>query len=191
MNALAHCVEGLYAADADPLTSLAAIEGARGLLERLPAAYAAQDVDARGDVQWASCLAGNVLGTAGSSLHHSLCHLLGGMHNLPHAEMHAIVLPHVVELLLPAVRSRLQPLADVVGVDVGDLPGALWDCGARVGTPHGLQEIGLTIGDVDAVAEALVARQPSSPLAIDIDNARALVKAATYGDRPRTKEGHS
>jgi maleylacetate reductase len=191
MNALAHCVEGLYASDADPLTSLAAVEGARLLLDRLPVAYAAPDVDAHGDVQWASCLAGNVLGTVGSSLHHSLCHLLGGMHNLPHAEMHAVVLPHVVEFLLPEVKSRLEPLAAVLGVDVDDLPGALWDCGVRVGTPHGLQAIGLSIGDADAVAEALVARQPASPVALDVDNARALVEAATYGDRPGTKEGHS
>jgi maleylacetate reductase len=186
MNALAHCVEALYARGADPLTSLAAIEGARLILARLPQAYESADVDARGDVQWASCLAGQALGTVGSSLHHSLCHLLGGMHNLPHAEMHAVVLPHVVEFLLPAVRTQLEPLAAVVGVDVDDLPNALWDCGVAVGTPHGLTAIGLSEADVPAVAAALIDRNPPSPVALDSENARALVEAATAGERPGT-----
>jgi maleylacetate reductase len=184
MNALAHCVEALYAVGAEPLSSLAAVEGARLLLDRLPVAYSSPDVDVRGDVQWASCLAGHVFGTVGASLHHSLCHLLGGLYDLPHAEMHAVVLPHVVELLLPAVRPQLEPLAAVVGVAVDELPGALWDCGAQVGTPHGLRAIGMSVSDVPAAAEALVARNPPSPVALDLDNARALIEAATYGDRP-------
>jgi maleylacetate reductase len=189
MNSLAHCVEALYAVGAEPFSSLAAVEGARLLLSRLPTAYTAPEVDVLGDVQWASCLAGNAFGSVGSSLHHSLCHLLGGMHNLPHAEMHAVVLPHVVAFLLPAVSSRLEPLAAVVGVGVEDLPGKLWDCGADVGTPHGLQAIGLSLDDVPAVAEALVKRAPPSPIPLDLDSARVLVEAATYGDRPEPTRG--
>jgi maleylacetate reductase len=184
MNAMAHCVEALYAVGAEPLSSLAAVEGARLLLAHLPAAYTTSDLDVRGDVQWASCLAGHVFGTVGGSLHHSLCHLLGGLHNLPHAETHAVVLPHVVDFLLPAVRTQLAPLAAVVGVEVEDLPGALWDCGASVGTPLGLRAIGLTVSDVPAVALALVARNPASPVPLDVDSATALVEAATYGERP-------
>jgi maleylacetate reductase len=187
MNALAHCVEALYAVGAEPLSSLAAVEAARLLVTKLPQAYATPDIDVRGDVQWASCLAGSVFGAVGGSLHHSLCHLLGGMHNLPHAEMHAVVLPHVVEFLLPAVRLQLEPLAAVLGVDVDEVPAALWDCGASVGTPHGLQVIGLTLADCAGVAEALVAKNPPSPRALDLDNARALIEAATYGDRPAPK----
>jgi maleylacetate reductase len=188
MNALAHCVEALYATGAEPLSSLAAVEGARLLLARLPQAYAAPEVDIRGDVQWASCLAGSVFGTVGGSLHHALCHTLGGLHDLPHAETHAVVLPHVVAFVLPAVRAQLEPLADVVGVPVDDLPAALWDCGARVGTPHGLRAIGLSVSDIPGVAEALVARNPPSPVPLDVRNARALIEAATFGDRPAGKD---
>jgi maleylacetate reductase len=184
MNALAHCVEALYAAGADPLSSLAAVEGARLLLAKLPVAYGSADLDVRGDVQWASCLAGHVLGTVGSSLHHSLCHLLGGMRDLPHAETHAVVLPHVVALLLPAVRGQLEPLASAAGIDVEELPRALWDCGAAVGTPRGLRAIGLADSDVAEVADALVARRPPSPVVVDLELARSLVQAALVGDRP-------
>jgi maleylacetate reductase len=31
---------------------------------------------------------------AGTALHQKLCHLLGGSFDLPHAEVHTIVLPH-------------------------------------------------------------------------------------------------
>jgi maleylacetate reductase len=31
---------------------------------------------------------------AGTALHHKLCHVLGGSFDLPHAEVHTIVLPH-------------------------------------------------------------------------------------------------
>jgi 4-hydroxy-tetrahydrodipicolinate synthase len=34
------------------------------------------------------------LGAVGMALHHKLCHTLGGLFNLPHAETHTVVLPH-------------------------------------------------------------------------------------------------
>lgn len=184
MNALAHCVEGLYAPAADPLSSLAAVEGARLLVQRLPAAYATSDVEPRGDVLWASCLAGHVLGTVGASLHHSVCHLLGGLHDLPHAETHAVVLPHVVQLLLPAVAEQLAPLARVLDVAVAALPGALWDVGAAVGTPVGLRSLGLPEDALPGVVTALLARRPASPREIDERSATELVAAVHRGDRP-------
>jgi alcohol dehydrogenase class IV len=33
-------------------------------------------------------------GAIGMSLHHKLCHVLGGTFNLPHAETHTVILPH-------------------------------------------------------------------------------------------------
>ena len=38
------------------------------------------------------------------ALHHKLCHTLGGSFDLPHAETHAIVLPHALAYNAPAVR---------------------------------------------------------------------------------------
>ena len=29
-------------------------------------------------------------------MHHKICHVLGGMFNLPHAQTHAVVFPHVL-----------------------------------------------------------------------------------------------
>ena len=56
----------------------------------------------------AAWLAGTVLG-AGTALQHKLAHVLGGL-GLPHAETHAVILPHVTRFNLsaaPAARALL------------------------------------------------------------------------------------
>lgn len=185
MNGLAHCVEALYAPAADPLSSVLALEGARLFLEHLPVAYRNPDLAARGQVLLACCLAGTVLGTVGTSLHHALCHLLGGMYDLPHAETHAVVLPHVLNVLLPAVQAPLRPLAQVLEVEVEQLPRAVWDVGAAVGSPRGLHALGLTDQDTAAAARALVANNPTSPIALQQAVADDLLTRALHGARPR------
>ena len=49
--------------------------------------------------------------TVGTSLHHALCHLLGGMFDAPHAQTHAIVLPYAIACLQPAVPDAVRNLA--------------------------------------------------------------------------------
>ena len=43
---------------------------------------------------------------AGSGLHHKICHVLGGAYDLPHAEMHTVVLPHALALVERVVRAN-------------------------------------------------------------------------------------
>ena len=53
-------------------------------------------------------LAGTVL-SAGTALHHKLAHVLGGL-GLPHAETHAIMLPHVMRFNLDAApEAKARP----------------------------------------------------------------------------------
>ena len=184
MNALAHCVEGLYAPGADPLTSLSALEGARLIASWLPSAYSAPDADAVRALLWASCLAGRVFGTVGGSLHHSLCHLLGGFARLPHAQTHAVMLPHVVAFLAPALGPEIEQLAHALGARPADVAGAIWDLGAESGTPAGLRALGLPEDSLPAIAVALTERNPPSPRPVTEPAALALVQAAWAGDRP-------
>ena len=187
MNALAHCVEALYAPLADPLTSLGALEGARLIATVLPAACRPGEESARRGLLWASCLAGRSFGTAGGSLHHGICHLLGGSAGLPHAQTHAIVLPHAVAFLGPAISPALARLAVALAADPADVPGAIWDLGRRVGTPHGLRALGLAERALPALAEALVTAGPASPRPLDRPAVLALLTAAWSGDRPASE----
>lgn len=197
MNALAHCVEALYGPDADPLSSALAIEGARLVMKWLPAACGSRsrngetggqvpDLAGRTEVLWASCLAGHVLSTAGASLHHALCHLLGGRHDLPHAETHAAVLPYVVQFVLPACEERLAPLAAALDVALAGLPRLIWDVGQRVGAPSsGLGSLGLAEAAVPGVATELYRKSPTSPRPLSEDDAHELLRACWVGQPPR------
>jgi maleylacetate reductase len=184
MNALAHCVEALYVPAADPLTSLSALQGARLIAARLPAACSAPDADSMRALLWASCLAGRSYGTVGGSLHHSLCHLLGGYAALPHALTHAVVLPQVVAFLEPRLGPELGQLADALGTSPAGVAGAIWDLGAQCGTPAGLRALGLAEASLPAIADALYELNPASPRPVSAADAHALVTAAWHGERP-------
>ena len=189
MNALAHCVEALYAPGADPLTSLSALEAARLIASWLPRAYSDPDAESARALLWACCLAGRAFGTVGGSLHHSLCHLLGGFADLPHAQTHAVVLPHVLAFLAPALGPEVGQLADALGTRPADVAGAIWDLGAAVGMPAGLRALGLPEDSLPAAAAALADRNPASPRTVERPDALALVTAAWHGERPPAPGG--
>jgi maleylacetate reductase len=183
MNALAHCVEALYAPGANPVTSLLAEEGARVLARGLPVAVADPNaLAARSDALLGAWLAGAALAVAGVGIHHQLCHLLGGAYRLPHAELHAVVLPHAVRFVTPAARPQLARLAAALGVD--DAAGGLWDLARRLGTPAGLAELGLAEAELDRAAEQAVAKVVQAPRRAGVTELRALLDGAWRGRRP-------
>jgi maleylacetate reductase len=183
INALAHCVEATYAPGANPVTSLLAEEGARALAAGLPVAVSdPADLAARSDALRGAWLAGTAMAAAGVGIHHQLCHLLGGAYRLPHAELHAVVLPHAVGFVAPAARPQLARLAGSLGVD--DLAGGIWDLGRRLGAPASLAELGLPEAELDLAATQAVARIVQTPRRAGVAELRALLEAAWQGRRP-------
>jgi alcohol dehydrogenase class IV len=183
MNALAHCVEALYAPGANPVTALLAEEGAKVLHRGLPRAVAdPASLAARSDALLGAWLAGAALATAGVGIHHQLCHLLGGDYRLPHAELHAVVLPHAVHFVAPAARPQLARLAAGLGVE--DVAGEIWDLGRRLGTPASLAELGLAEAELDRAAAQAVAKVVQTPRPAGVTELRALLGAAWQGRRP-------
>jgi alcohol dehydrogenase class IV len=122
------------------------------------------------------------MATAGVAIHHQLCHLLGGAYRLPHAELHAVVLPHAVAFVAPAARPQLAGLAGGLGLD--DLPGGLWELGRRLGTPAGLAELGLPEAELDRAASQAVATVVQAPRRAGVTELRALLGDAWGGRRP-------
>lgn len=183
MNALAHCVEALYAPGANPVTALLATEGARVLARGLPVAVSdPTNLAARSDALLGAWLAGAALAAAGVGIHHQLCHLLGGAYRLPHAELHAVVLPHAVRFVAPAARPQLARLAGGLGTD--DVAGGIWDLGRRLGTPASLAELGLAEAELDRAAELAVAKVVQTPRRAGISELRGLLEDAWQGRRP-------
>jgi maleylacetate reductase len=172
MNALAHCVDALWAPGATPVTTLLALEGARALREGL------ETMD-RERLLYGSALAGWALGVAGAALHHRICHILGGAFDLPHAGTHSAVLPQVTALNAPALPEGARP---ALGGD--DPAGAIFDLARRAGAPVALRDLGLREGDIDAVVPAVVEEAAGNPVPVDDATARGLLGRAWAGDRP-------
>jgi maleylacetate reductase len=189
MNAVAHAVEGLYAPDASPILSLMAEEGARALAAALPAVVAdGADLEARSEAQYGAWLCGAVLGATTMSLHHKLCHALGGTLDLPHAETHTVVLPHALAFNQPAAPQAVAALRRALGGDGDgtDPARGLWDLAGRLGAPRSLRELGMRETDIPRIAEAAVATPYANPRPVTHDAVAALLHAAWTGDPPAT-----
>jgi len=185
MNALAHCIDALWAPAATPVTTLLAEEGARAVREGLDAIVAApDDLDGRGRLLYGAALAGWTLGIAGAALHHKVCHVLGGMFDLPHAETHSAVLPQVTARNAPIAPGPAARLAAALGAS--DLATGVYDLAERVGSPTGLRALGLRKEDLDGAAAA-VADATGEPL----EAARDLLQRAWAGSRPDRPDGES
>ncbi|MDB5855804.1 MAG: maleylacetate reductase [Herminiimonas sp.] len=183
INAMAHACEGLYAADANPITSMWAVEGLRALTDGLPRVVRnTADIDARSECLYGAWLCGAVLGNASVGLHHKLCHTLGGTCNLPHAETHTVVLPHALAYNAAFAPEALRQIADALGVT--DAPQGLFDLAKSLGAPTALKDIGMQENDIDRCVEIAVQNPYANPAPIEAKRLRVLLENAYHGRRP-------
>src|SRR5262249_46644236 len=187
MNAIAHCVEALYARDGNPIVSLMAEEGIARMAGALPRMVAdPDDLGARADALYGAWLGGASLAQVGMALHHKLCHTLGGSFGLPHAETHTVILPHVVAYNRDAAAPALARVARALGAR--DPAAGLRDLAAGLGAPTSLQELGLARGSLDRVAELASANPYWNPRPVSREALRALLEDAYEGRLPAGSE---
>ncbi len=185
MNALAHCAEALYAEGANPITSLMAQEGIRALAVGLPRVVACpDDLDARTSVLAGAYLAGSAFASAGSGIHHKICHVLGGAYDLPHAEMHTVVLPHALAFVAPFVPEAIDQMASALGDP--DVPGAVFDLARSIRAPADLASIGMPRDRLDEAADLIVSAAQGHPIPVSRSDVVRLLENAFAGARPTT-----
>jgi alcohol dehydrogenase class IV len=189
MNAIAHAAEGLYAHDSNPVMDLMAEEGIRALAQAIPALYRrGDDLDARGEALYGAWLCGAVLGNVGMSLHHKLCHTLGGSFNLPHAEVHTVVLPHAIDFNASRVPQAILRIERALGVaGTSSAATGLFDLARCNGAPVALQDIGMEEADLDKAANIVISSPYWNPRPINAAEGpaiRQLLQDAYDGVRP-------
>ncbi|WP_028657254.1 maleylacetate reductase [Nocardioides sp. J54] len=161
VNALAHAVEALWAPNPTPVTDALATEACRLLLAALPTVLDEPgDVAARSALQQGAWLAGSCLATAQMGLHHQLAHALGGAFDLPHAELHTMLLAHVVRHNLPHAPAAAQRLAELVAGDPAD---AIAGLAASYPGPRRLRDLGVPEDGLAAVAERVASAPYPNP----------------------------
>jgi alcohol dehydrogenase class IV len=182
MNAIAHCVEALYAHDGNPVVSLVAEEGIRALASALPKVVSnGNDLEARSEALYGAWLAGMSIATTSVALHHKLCHVLGGL-GLPHAETHSIVLPHAMRYNAQAAHEAMGRVARAIGA--ADAPAGIWDIQQALGIPMRLADIGMKEADLERAARSAVEAPYPNPRKVEYAPVLELLRNAWQGRRP-------
>lgn len=184
LNAISHAMEALYAPDRNPIIEMMCVAALRAFKSGLPVlARDPVNRDARAEALYGAWLCSAALGSVTMALHHKLAHTIGGSFNTPHADTHAILLPHTAAFNAVAVADLMAPLTQTFGT----APGAgLWDFARQIGAPTRLSDLGLTPADLDRAADIAVQNPYANPRPFDRADIRHLLQAAYDGQRPST-----
>jgi alcohol dehydrogenase len=153
MNALAHCIEGMYSKVRNPISEALAVQGIAYLKEALPRIQISpQDKDARNLGLIGAYLSGMVISNARVGIHHGICHGLGALGGLSHGVANSVFLPYAMRFNLEAATEYLAKVATAMGVNTHQLTmkeaalqaiTAVEKLQLTLGIPQGLKEAGL------------------------------------------------
>lgn len=190
IDVLSHAIESYLSLAASFLTDTHALTAIRGVCEHLlpaldrPADLAPRDGLARSSLQAGLAFSNALLGAT-----HAISHQVGGLTDLPHGLLNAILLPHVMEFNAPAATGRLADVAAAMGLRTGLMtPQEAADAAiqtvrafaGKAGLPATLREVGVTWPQLDLVARAALrdAYIVTNPRPVSEADARAICQAA-------------
>ncbi|QIZ39773.1 maleylacetate reductase [Saccharopolyspora sp. ASAGF58] len=185
LNALAHCVDSMWAPRTDPINRALATEAIHALAAGLPKIVSApESLAGREETLYGAYLAAVAFASAGSGLHHKICHVLGGRYDLPHALTHAVVLPHVLALNAPNAPEAEERIAGALGGDTAVR--GLQELRHRLGAPRALRDHGFRENQIsDAVDVILPVVPDTNSTTVTRDRLTYLLRDAWEGADPR------
>jgi len=190
LDVLSHAIESYVSKAATFLTDVQALAAIRGVTRYLfPALDRPDDLRAREGLARASLHAGLAFTNALLGATHAISHQIGGLTDLPHGLLNAIVLPHVMEFNAPVCAERLVDVAAAMGLAAGAMkPDEAADAAietvrafvAKAGLPAGLGEIGVPMSHLDVIARNALgdAYIVTNPREVREEDARAICLAA-------------
>ena len=184
LNALAHCVDSLWAPGTNPVLNALAGEGIRVLAPALRGVHAdGNDLEARTGCLYGTYLSATAFAGAGSGLHHKICHLLGGTWDLPHAETHAVLLPHVLALNADHAAAATARVAAALGEP--DAVDGLLRLHDDLAAPRTLRSLGMPESGLAEAVDLVVAAAPDgNPAPVTPTSVRGLLERAWSGAPP-------
>jgi len=186
IDALSHAIEAFASTAGSPIIDVHAAAAIRAVWENLPSAVRdGSDERARGEVMLGSLQAGLAFSNAGLGAIHALSHPLGGMLDLVHGEVNALLMEHVVDFNFESAPERYVEVARLIGIDTRGRPPveirrtlseALRAFRVDLGVEGGLGSLGVSpdmFGDFAefAVRDACVY---TNPRRVSVDDARAI-----------------
>ncbi len=199
LNAAAHAVDSFWAPNADPVNASTAAEGLRAMVAGLRALRRDEAATGREQCLLGAYLCAKAFSSAGSGLHHKICHVLGGAYDMPHAPTHAAVLPYVLAFnaghapdAVRRVAAALdRPTHSTSGATTGEVVAAWSDLVAELGVTTALRDVAeaggasLTEAGLDEAARLVLPVVPASnPRPVGEAEMRAILRAAWAADDP-------
>ncbi len=190
IDVLSHAIESYLSLAASFLTDTHAVTAMRGACDHLlPALDRPGDLRPREGLARASLQAGLAFSNALLGATHAISHQLGGLTDLPHGLLNAILLPHVMEFNAAVATSRLADVAGAMGLRTGLMtPPEAADAAiqtvrgfaGKAGLPTTLREIGVDEGQLDRVARSALhdAYIVTNPRPVSEADVRAICRAA-------------
>ncbi|GAA1763667.1 maleylacetate reductase [Pseudarthrobacter sulfonivorans] len=184
LNGMAHCIDSMWGPRVDPINQALGAEGIRALSQGLPLITAdPSGTDGREQALYGAYLSAVAFASAGSGIHHKICHVLGGTFNLPHAQTHATVLPYVLAFNAPAAPEAAARIAAAFGT--ADALTGLQDLRKRLDAPKALADYGFTADGIAKAVEIILPAVPASnPYPATTQNLTRLLQAALTGEDP-------
>lgn len=104
---------------------------------------------------------------------------------MPHAETHAIVLPHALAYNAPKIPNVMKKLADVLPESNGDAIHGLEVLLTKLEVKRGLKYLGFKEEDIDKAADIAVSNPYYNPRPVERHPIRELVRRAYAGEEAR------
>ncbi|KFY46446.1 hypothetical protein V495_02475 [Pseudogymnoascus sp. VKM F-4514 (FW-929)] len=180
VNAIAHSGPPAFPVCKEPF------EGITALASSLPTIVSSQSsLPARQKALYGAWLCGTCLGSVDMSIHHKLCHTLGGSFNMPHAETHTIILPHALAYNAPNIPEVMRSLAAALPGSDGDAIKGLNLLLEQLKVKRGLREFGFKEEDVDKAADIALVNEYRNPRVVERAPIRELLRRAWAGEPAR------
>ncbi|WP_019123055.1 iron-containing alcohol dehydrogenase [Brevibacillus massiliensis] len=183
MDALTHAIESYISLAATPLTEVLSLQAMRLISQYLrPSAASQYNAEAKQAMAMASLQAGIAFSNAILGAVHAMSHQLGGLLDLPHGEVNAILLPYVLEYNYIAAPERYKNIAEALGENTAGLSlhdssrlalKAVKDLARDLDIPESLASLGLLPEHIDllsshAVLDVCMATNPRDMTVQDV-----------------------
>ncbi|MDT0928485.1 iron-containing alcohol dehydrogenase, partial [Staphylococcus pseudintermedius] len=120
MDALTHAIETFVSSDNNPISDSLALHAIDMIGTHLrDATYSGSDIEPRGQMLLASCMAGMAFANSFLGIVHAMAHAVGGMFPVHHGMTNAILLPYGMRFNSVLLPNRYRRIAVALGVNAG------------------------------------------------------------------------
>lgn len=183
-DALCHNMEAYLSNNAQPLTTMMALQGIELIGKSLVRVYNdLEDMDAFEDVTWASTLGGMVINTAGVTAPHGMEHPASGLKDIVHGKGLAALTPVIFEESISSVPEKFATISKLLGgKDENDCVKTIRKLLKDIDLETTLSEQGIKEEDIEWMAENCLKVSAVSmnihPVNFDIEDIKRIYRKA-------------